>query len=719
MISIPPHLIAELLNTCTNIDAWKEHVNTQWTKFLAEWPLSGLQEKLTTPSNIKLFLNDVDHTVLQFGLTTEQDSNCMAISLIDNDNVQNLILCTAKSAYSDDPKQSKLKKEKDFRLYRIALLYQPRETRYLIPVGSNSDAIRIAMLSSATIPSNALNTLNKNKILSNNWDQIIYRYFVSTLPIWTDLDLEHREYDLSVGLKVLRVRKNLILQGSPGCGKTYGIPEIVTRLCGVLGTDTSRSNVIEKYKELVINKRVFFTTFHPSLDYEDFVEGYKPVDPSDDEEDAKSTSANKGEFELRNGIFLSACVAARDQNDNKSTTAKSAKAKVQHLDTNADTSAWIYSVDEETQKDSFNKKNETDDISVGTIRQPLNPFIQKLGINSKQEIIDFVQKRNQPNEDEEADNTMLSKFFRRPRKGHLVVSFCGSNRINAIGQVLDDSVDIVTVDESEGQYLATRKVRWFFLHETSITDDPSEIPPRGISTEYYYPGNITKKNFCCLDKKISVSQLKSILSDRNLISAPSGTKPVVVVIDEINRGNIAKIFGELITLIEADKRGEISITLPYSRKPFSIPPNLYIIGTMNTADRSVGGIDYALRRRFSFVRVRPHCLDFEKNDFSDTNKNNLTFAKKLFIAVSSLFVKNPESDFSNPIQRNDKYLSEAYYPEDVWPGHSYFVISDKCNIEYRWNYEIRPLLEEYIRDGVLKAEAIEEVQRIEREFIQQ
>ncbi len=138
-----------------------------------------------------------------------------------------------------------------------------------------------------------------------------------------------------------------------------------------------------------------------------------------------------------------------------------------------------------------------------------------------------------------------------------------------------------------------------------------------------------------------------------------------LVIDEINRGNISKIFGELITLIEEDKRDTLEVTLPYSKKPFKIPSNLYIIGTMNSTDKSIALIDIALRRRFTFLKMEPNI------DLVDNIK-----AKHIMK------------------QLNEK-ITETLGADYVL-GHSYFMkVENNGDLDFVLEYKIKPLLEEY------------------------
>lgn len=162
----------------------------------------------------------------------------------------------------------------------------------------------------------------------------------------------------------------------------------------------------------------------------------------------------------------------------------------------------------------------------------------------------------------------------------------------------------------------------------------------------------------------------------------------VLIIDEINRGNVSKIFGELITLLEADKRcgGDhpIKVTLPYSKESFGVPSNLYIIGTMNTTDRSVGNIDYAVRRRFAFVT-----LESKEEVIEQHYKNDETMKIKalgLFKSVK-LFLEKHKFDMDIA---------------DLMVGHSYFLAKDEEELGLKWKYEIVPLLHEYYKDGITK-----------------
>ena len=159
-------------------------------------------------------------------------------------------------------------------------------------------------------------------------------------------------------------------------------------------------------------------------------------------------------------------------------------------------------------------------------------------------------------------------------------------------------------------------------------------------------------------------------------------KNYVLIIDEINRANLSAVLGELIYALEYRGEAVQSMYAIEGENNLTLPPNLYIIGTMNTADRSVGHIDYAIRRRFAFVNILPKDLTNELGD---------QFESELFAKVTNLFNTN---------------LSPEFKKEEVQLGHSYFITKN-TPINIRWEYEIKPILLEYVKDGILVGEGIE------------
>ena len=183
------------------------------------------------------------------------------------------------------------------------------------------------------------------------------------------------------------------------------------------------------------------------------------------------------------------------------------------------------------------------------------------------------------------------------------------------------------------------------------------------------------------------------------------SKPHVLIIDEINRGNISRIFGELITLLEADKRAgskthPITVTLPYSKENFSVPSNLYIIGTMNTTDRSTGSIDYAVRRRFAFITLK---TDPEVIKASTKFKEENTRAKAL-----ALFKQINGDGTGDSKSFIATHKAGDFDLEDLKVGHSYFLAETLEALQMKMRYEVIPLLREYIKDGILQGKENDE-----------
>lgn len=178
-------------------------------------------------------------------------------------------------------------------------------------------------------------------------------------------------------------------------------------------------------------------------------------------------------------------------------------------------------------------------------------------------------------------------------------------------------------------------------------------------------------------------------------------KKFVIIIDEINRGNLSKIFGELLMLIEADKRGEEhKVTLAYAETEedfFYIPDNVYLIGTMNTADRSLAIVDYALRRRFRFITLAPQFHSPKFRSFLLDRKVDETLADRIIMMME---------DLNRTIAKDSKNLGPGYQI-----GHSYFCPPLNLPTADEWfrnviDHEIAPLLEEYWFDDSEKVESL-------------
>ena len=277
------------------------------------------------------------------------------------------------------------------------------------------------------------------------------------------------------------------------------------------------------------------------------------------------------------------------------------------------------------------------------------------------------------------DASSINSLVNEMKKGDIALIYDSPSTIRDIA-VIDDDQYYYKPKDPKNPYPHRRKVVWI-----KEFGKPSDIYELNGKTR------LTMKTVYELDR-INFSDIKRLAQEdtpaAKAITAKTNADPYYLIIDEINRGNISKIFGELITLIEKDKRDKISCELPYSRKPFTLPPNIYIIGTMNTADRSIAILDTALRRRFTFVELEPDLKIFDNANIVPAPKvnNNVDLQKLL-------------------AQLNAKIATEI--DRDHRIGHAYFLdIAGIQDLYHVWYYKVLPLLMEYFYNDVKSIKAV-------------
>ena len=376
---------------------------------------------------------------------------------------------------------------------------------------------------------------------------------------------------------------NLILYGPPGTGKTFSTAAEAVRLCdGELPDDGDHEAVRRRYSELIKTGQVQFVTFHQSYSYEDFIEGLRPTTGEDEE--ATST----GGFRLKPvaGVFREIATLAE----------QARKASIDGKRGNGfDLTGrrfWKMALGAIGSEDHvYHAAIAGNYVALGWGADVdwSNPEFTSL------EAMRREWETRYPADKRPSQTSQPWDLRNRVNVGDLVIVPYGNSAFRAIAEVTGPYY----FERSEdGAYNHRRSVRWLLT-----LDEP-------LPLDRIVDGNFTMRTLYELpESRIRKEALIRLISGPDKTAAPTLPDQFVLIIDEINRANISKVFGELITLIEPDKRigaeYELKVTLPYSKTSFGVPDNLHILGTMNTADRSIALLDTALRRRFTFRELMP------------------------------------------------------------------------------------------------------------------
>lgn len=635
---------------------------------------------------LKFFQLDTQLVVL----TVRQSPNAFyRINVIDN-NINEEVF-TNINTYKDNTNYREIIVHNDFdsidnESIDINLYYENKELKIFIPFFFSSGFFN-------TFIDNRSNYLkgqtNKDKTLKKikEIQKFPKKFSSSELSILNLYDAFGVKYEVKIEnnetINEVYSSLNQILYGPPGTGKTY---KTINKAVGIIISNFSKDEVISyksnegteksiKVSELYqitnnedvsVEKReiltdvfkkyrdegkIEFVTFHQSFSYEDFVEGIKPilVDIEGDEDIDDDYDQTEGiKYELKPGIFKRICSKAKGVSSTirKNSEVNFDKVNFFKMSLGGKQKPHIHRWCIENQKLSIGWGGDHNFKDFLSVKNNWNSFSKKF----KNELKELVE--------ESAYNIQAMYTFLNMKRGDIVVATKGNKVIDAIGVVSSD--DYYYQEEQDIHYKQFRDIQWL------ATD-------MNASPELFFRKNISQQTiYQFFDVDVKKDEFKRVFhGDKRDVGN------YVLIIDEINRGNVASIFGELITLIEPDKRlgasNEITVSLPYSDSSdelFGVPSNLYIIGTMNTADRSIEALDTALRRRFSFEFMEPNSMLVPELD-------------NLGINLREIYIE---------INRRITYLLDS----DHQIGHSYFIgINNLEELKQTFKDKIIPLLKEY------------------------
>lgn len=397
------------------------------------------------------------------------------------------------------------------------------------------------------------------------------------LEIIKEEDIETKNDDSNKDEKKYFMDKNIILYGPPGTGKTYHSINYAVAIIEGKNVETiayeKREDVKVRFENYSREGKAVFTTFHQSMGYEDFMEGIKPQEPN-----------NEGApiiYTVEDGLFKRLCV------DASFAITKNAREEEASILRKFD---YYYEYLISDIQERLSKEGEVT-LTTRTGGKVLVDGISEMG-------------------------NIIIKHYKDSRS--YTVS---KKRLNKLDHAFSDLASISNIDFEFRRIIGGSNSSAYWAVLNAIR----KIGPLKIDAPLDAYDYDAKKEY--------INNLNPVL-----FKEKEEHERFVLIIDEINRGNIAQIFGELITLIENDKRlgkdESLRLKLPYSKESFGVPPNLYIIGTMNTADRSVEALDTALRRRFSFAHKIPEPAKLNSTeDGIDLNKLLTVINKRLSVLL--------------------------------------------------------------------------------------